>query len=454
MSDLSPARAENVGVWRQRFGYGIADFACNLVWQVITLYLMYFYTDVIGLVAAEVGTLFLVTRLIDGVADVGMGVLIDRTKSRWGKSRPWFLWGAIPFGLLATATFSVPHAGHTAELAYAFATYLALSVAYTMVNIPLASILPSLTRDPHERTVLATTRIVFAFCSATTVSFCMLPLVHVLGGGSKRDGFFWTMLIFSVVGTLMLIYTFANVEEKARVRHSHVTVKQALSSLRGNIPWYIFAVNILFMWSAAFMQAGALIYYFTYNVGRPDLVSTVAALSASVPILGTFATPFLARKWHKRTMFMVGSSIVLAGIIIMIVAQTHVTGLIVGVLIGALGSGLRMSIFFSMQADPVDYGEWKTGISAAGILSSANGFIGKVALAGAGAISGWTLTLSHYVPNHPQQASALFAIKLNYLILPAGLVVVSMIIMSFYNLDKIYPKIRAEIDARADAHLA
>ena len=406
----------------------------------------------VGLLAAQVGTLFLVTRLIDGVADVGMGVLIDRTKSRWGKSRPWFLWGSIPFGLLATATFCVPM-GRTEELAYAFVT-LALSVAFTVVNIPMASILPSLTRDPHERTVLATVRIIFAFCGATTVSLCMLPLVHVLGAGSRREGFSWTMLIFAAVGTLMLIYTFATVEEKVRVRHPRVTVRQALSSLRGNVPWYIFAFNILFMWSASFMQAGALIYYFTYNVGRPDLVSTVAGLSASVPILGTFATPFLVRAWHKRTTFMVGSAVILAGIIVMIVSQVQVTGLLIGVLIAALGSGLRQGIYFSMQADPVDYGEWKTGISAAGVLSSANGFLGKVALAGAGAISGWTLTLAHYVPNHPQQEPALFAIKLNYLFLPAALIVVSMITMSFYNLDKIYPKIRAEIDARGEAHVA
>ena len=444
---------ENIGVWRQRTGYGVADFASNLIWQVIALYLMYFYTDVVGLVAAEVGTMFLVARLVDGVADVAMGVVIDKTKSRWGKSRPWFLWGAFPFGLLGIATFCVPKIGHTGVLIYAFVTYLGLSLAYTMVNIPLSSILPSLTRDPHERTMLATVRIIFAILGSTIVSKYMLPLVSVLGGNSKRVGFFWTMVIFSVTGMLMFIYTFKNVEEKVRVLHHHITVKQAFSSLKGNWPWYIFAFNIIFMWGAYFFQQGGMIYYFTYYVRRPDIVSMAAAISAFAPIVGPFVTPFLSRRLHKRTTYMVASVINLSGLAIMMLSNVYVPGILAGVVISAVGFGLRTTIYFSMQADPVDYGEWKNGVSAPGVLCSANGFIGKVSMALSGAISGWLLTLAHYVPNQAQQTSALFAIKLNFLIIPASLVVISMIVMSFYNLDKIFPKIRAEIDARTESHI-
>ncbi|MCY8235181.1 glycoside-pentoside-hexuronide (GPH):cation symporter [Priestia endophytica] len=436
------------GVWPQRIGYGIADFSCNLIWQTITLYLMFFYTDVVGIAAAQVGILFLLTRVIDGIADVAMGVVIDKTNTKWGKSRPYFLIGAIPFGLLAILAFYVPDIGPVGKLVYAYFTYLGLSLAYTMVNIPLASILPSLTSNGQERTMLATVRIIFASIGATAVSALTLPMVRTLGNGSQAQGFFWTIVIFAIVGTMLFFVTFKTVEEKVKIRQEKITVKQAFSTLRGNTPWYIFAFNILFMWGSYFFQQGALIYYFTYNVGRADLAAIVASIMAFVPIIGTFITPLFAKRMLKRTVFMIASTINLAGILIMLIANVNVPLLLIGAVVLALGHGLRQSIYFSMQADPVDYGEWKTGISAAGVISALNGFLGKVAMAGTGAISGWLLTKGNYVPNETQTSSALLAIKLNFLIIPAIMVVISMIIMCFYRLDKMYPAIRAELDHR------
>ncbi|OLS37230.1 glycoside-pentoside-hexuronide (GPH):cation symporter [Bacillus sp. MRMR6] len=436
------------GVWRQRIGYGAADLSCNLVWQMIGLYLMFYYTDVVGLAAVQVSLLFLLTRLLDGVTDITMGVIIDKTNTKWGKSRPYFLWGAVPFALLGILAFYVPDVGPAAKLLYAYMTYMGLSMAYTMVNIPLASILPSLTSDPQERTVLATVRIIFSFIGATAVSVFTMPMVNLLGGGSQANGFFWTMVIFSVIASLFFFFTFKNVEEKVQVQIEKVTVKQAFSTLKGNKPYYIFALNILFMWGSYFFQQGALIYYFTYNLERPDLVGIIAGIGSFVPIAGTFLTPFIAKKMLKRTLFMIASVVNLTGILIMLFAGSVVSVIIFGAVIAALGFGTRQSIYFSMQADPVDYGEWKTGINAAGILSALNGFIGKVTMAVAGALFGLMLSWGNYVPNTSQTENALLAIKMGYLIIPAVLVVISMITMSFYNLDKIYPQIRAEIDAR------
>lgn len=438
--------------WRQRFGYGAADFACNLIWQMITLYLMIFYTDVVGLAAAQVSILFLVTRIVDGVADALMGVIIDKTKTQWGKSRPYFLIGAIPFGLLSILTFYVPDVGPAGQLVYAYITYMGLSIAYTMVNIPLASILPSLTSDAQERTVLATFRIIFSCIGATVVSVLTLPLVQVFGGGSGSRGYFLTILIFAIVGTMMFFVTFKNVEEKVKIRQRKISVKQSFGSLKQNRPWHIFGLNIVFMFGGVFFQSGALIYYFTYYVGDTSLGALAAGLTSFVPLAGVFATPFIARFMYKRTLFMIGSAINLAGILVMWMAGVHIPLLMAGVVIAAVGGGLRQSIYFSMQADPVDYGEWKTGISAAGLISALNGFIGKVAMALAGAISGWLLTWGGYVPNQPQVANALFAIQLNYIIIPAFTIVVSMIIMAFYNLDKKFGQIRAELDEVAQKY--
>lgn len=177
VSYLEIAMTNLLDRWRMRFGYGIADLSCNLVWQMISLYLMFYYTDILGLPAYSVGLMFLVTRLIDGVTDIIMGMIIDNTKTRWGKCRPYLLLGAIPFGLLCILAFYVPNFGQTGRLIYAFVTYLALSSIYTFINIPLCAMLPFITTDSSERTLLSTVRILFGSLGATVVAVTTLPLV-------------------------------------------------------------------------------------------------------------------------------------------------------------------------------------------------------------------------------------------------------------------------------------
>ena len=175
-------------LYKQRFGYGMGDFACNLIWQVISLYLLYFYTDVMELNPAAVAAMFVVCRVIDAITDVLVGFAIDKTKSRWGKSRPWFLFGAVPFAVSAFLAFSVPDITPDGKLIYAYATYIFLSFMYTVVNIPLASILPAMTDDVNERTVLATWRKFFAFLGSTIVSATALTMVQFVGRGNEALG--------------------------------------------------------------------------------------------------------------------------------------------------------------------------------------------------------------------------------------------------------------------------
>jgi glycoside/pentoside/hexuronide:cation symporter, GPH family len=451
MNNIAPSTSGSpAGVWRQRIGYGVSDMSCNLVWQVITLYLMFYYTDVAGLSASLVGVLFLVTRVIDGFTDVGMGIVIDKTHTRWGKSRPWLLFGALPFAAFAMAAFYMPDLSAGGKLIYAYVTYIGLSLAYTVVNIPIASILPSLTRSARERTNLATSRIVFSFVGATAVSVLTMPAVNALGGGSQADGFFRVMAIYGLVAVGLFTFSFLNVRElEHRESRRAVPIREAFASLKRNTYWHIFAVNIVFMWGAFFIQQGALIYYFTYNLGRSDLVSVIAGISTLVPITGTFVTPFFARIWTKRKVYQVSTAVLIVGMVLMLLAGAHVPALLAGAVVSSFGFGLRQSIYFSMQADPIDYGEWKTGVGAAGLLCSINGFIGKVAMAIAGALSGFLLDLGGYVPNAEQSSSALFSIKCSYLLIPLAMNLVSMGIMAFYKLDQIYPQIRKELDARS-----
>ena len=285
-------------LWRQRIGYGSADFACNLIWQMISLYLLFFYTDIMQLSAAAISLMFVVTRVIDGVTDLLVGYAIDHTHTRWGQSRPYFLFGAIPFALFAVLAFTVPDLSEQGKLIYAFVTYVGLSFMYTVVNIPLASVLPSLTNDAHERTNLSTSRKFFGFLGASIVSACSLGMVAYFGGGNEAAGYHDVMLIFGIVGCLIFFFTFAAIREEVPVAEAKkVTLKETLHSLAQNRPWKIFAVNILFMWTGFFLQASALIYYFKYYVGSTAMAGVVASIMSIVPMLVNFLVPYLSKNW-------------------------------------------------------------------------------------------------------------------------------------------------------------
>ena len=410
-------------LWRQRVGYGIADLSCNLVWQLISLYLMFFYTDVMELPAYYVGIMFLVTRLVDGVADVLMGLVIDNTTTRWGRCRPYLLIGAVPFGLLCVLAFYVPDFGTTGKLIYAFLTYLCLSFLYTIVNIPFCAMLPFITNDSRERTTLSTVRILLGSLGSTIVAVATLPLVNTLGKGNQTQGFFYTAIVFGVIATFFLLISFRNVEEKISIAQERMTLKRAWTGLKSNQPWFVFALNIFLMWGAFFFQTGALVYFFHYYVGNVELTAIIAGISTFVPLLGTLTVPALASRMKKRHVYLVASSINLIGMAVMIVSGVQTLGLMIGAVILSLGAGQRTAIYFSMQADPVDYGVWKTGINTAGILTSINGFLGKVAMAGAGAITGILLSSGGYVANQTQNETALLAIKSCYLYIPAALII-------------------------------
>ena len=436
-------------IWRQRIGYGSSDFACNLIWQMISLYLLIFYTDVAGISPAACSLIFLITRLVDGVVDFLVGIAIDKTNTKWGKSRPYILFGAVPFAVFAALAFSVPNISDNGKIIYAFVTYLLLSIAYSVVNVPMASILPALSADPNERTALASTRMVFSFIGATTVSYLGIKMIDFFGKGNPASGYKIVMTIFGVIGCLIFFFTFFNTKERVReIPKENISVIATLKSLSQNRPWKIFGINILFMWTAYFIQASAIIYYFTYVVDSKSMASTCATIMASLPVVSNFFVTSISRRIGKRNLFSLSSAAQIIGILITFIGGMNYTIIMVGVVINALFSGLKQGIYFSMQADPIDYGEWKTGINAAGTLSAVNGFLGKVAMALSGAISGVLLSYSGYVANQQQSHTAVIAIQAMYIWIPVILIIFSIITMFFYDLDKIYPKIRAELDER------
>ena len=450
MMKQNTATITKMMLYKQRIGYGLGDFACNLIWQVISLYLLYFYTDVMELNPMNISFMFIICRIIDGGTDLLVGFLIDKTHSRWGKSRPWFLFGAIPFALAAILAFSVPDIAPTGKLVYAYITYIFLSFMYTVVNIPLASILPALTSDMNERTVLITYRKFFAFFGSTLVSATALTLVSMIGQGNEALGFRFVMGLFGVIGCICFFLTFLLVKENNLVQSEKTaTLKETVKSLFQNKPWKLFALNILFMWTGYFLQSSALIYYYRYSLQKNEMAAVVATIMSIVPMFANLFVPFLSRQLGKRNLYSVTAFIQMAGLIVIMLSGTNDAMIIFGAIISAAGYGAKESIYFSMQADPVDYGEWKTGIQASGTLSSINGFLGKVAQAIAGGLSGLLLAIGGYVNGAAiQSTQTIISINAMYLYIPIILLICSMITMHFYTLDKELPSIQKDLKTR------
>ncbi len=438
--------------WRQRIGYGSSDFACNLIWQVISLYLLYFYTDVMHLNAAAVSVMFLVTKIFDGFTDLAVGILIDRTNTKWGKSRPWIFAGAVPFAVTAFLAFSVPDISQKGMLIYAYITYMLLSLAYTIVNIPMASILPSLTADPQERTNLAASRVFFSYIGSTVVSAFALRMVDRFGNGNEAVGFRIVMMIFGIAGCLVFFFCFFNTKERVHVNEEKTSLKASINCLIHNKPWLLFAANIIWFFGGFIIQAGAIIYYFTYNLNNKELSSVAATITTLIPVVTNLCVPFLARMTSKRNLMITGSVFHGAGLLIVFAGGTSVPVVIAGVIVAALGYGLKGSMHFAIQPDPVDYGEWKSGVNIAGTMSAVNGFIGKVGMAVASSVAAALLASSGYVANaQVQTGSALNAISAMYIWIPLATNILTIITFLMYDLDKTLPQINRELEERRAA---
>lgn len=414
---------------------------------------LYFYTNVMHLNPAAVSVMFLVTKCIDGVSDLIVGYLIDKTNTRWGKSRPWILFGAIPFGIAAVLAFSVPNIGERGMLIYAYISYTLLSTAYTVVNIPMASILPALTDDPQERTTLAACRSFFSSLGSTVVSAFALTLVDKFGNGNEALGFRVVMMLFGVIGCLIFFFCFFNTRERVVVHQEKVSLRANIGCLLHNKPWKLFALNIIWNFGGFVIQASAVIYYFTYVVDNAALVQVVATITTLVPIITNLCAPFLAKLTSKRNLMIGGSMIYAAGLLLIFFGGTNVSLILLGAVSAAAGFGLKGSIHFAMQPDPVDYGEWKSGVNTAGTLSAVNGFIGKVGMAVASSIGAALLQLGGFDANLTVQSiSAQHYITVMYILVPVAMNIATIITMMFYDLDKIYPAIVKELEERRNAN--
>jgi len=435
--------------YRIRFSYGAPDVGGQLIFCVISNYLLYFYTDVYGIPVGMAGTILLVARCIDGIDAPVWGVILDKTDSRWGKSRPWFLWLCLPYAAFGVLTFLTPQLDSRTKVLYSAATYIICGILYTGINTPVTSILSALTANPAERVMLTTYRMIGSKLGVLIVNAGALPLIALLGHGNDRRGFMLTMPIFAAGSILMFLLAFRNLEEVVEVPRKPLPILGTFGAIRGNWPWLIIFASSLCFWIAYISRVSTVIYYFTYRLGRKDLVPLVNSLDI-VSLLAVVFLPWFCRFTSKRNLWALGLAGSILGQVLMSFAQPEIPLVLAAWILATVCGGVAMALPFSILSDSVDYGEWKTGIRAAGLLTAVGAaFCLKAGSGIGGALPAWIMSAYGYVPNAAQSAASLAGIEIGFLWLPAAFFAAALIPVLFYQrYEVLEPRIHAELAQR------
>jgi sugar (glycoside-pentoside-hexuronide) transporter len=435
-----------------RFSYAASDVAGQLLFCWVMWYLPYFYTDVYGISAAAVGTILLVARWVDAIDAPVWGIIFDKTRSRWGKSRPWFLWLCGPFAVFGVLTFLTPDLGPTAKIVYAALTYIACNIIYTGINTPVTSILSALTPDPKERVTLTTFRMFGSKLGVLIVNLTGIEFAVWLGGGNDRKGFLLAVPIFAVASVILFLVAFRNLKEVVPVETKPQPILGTFGALRGNWPWVIIFVSSLLFWIGFISRVTVAPHFFEYVLHRKDLIKLANSLDFA-SLTTAFMLPWFCRRAAKGTIWALGLLGMALGQLVVYLGVRNglsVELIMVGWTIGFLASGVAMAMPFAVLSDSVDYGEWKTGIRAAGLLTAIGAAFCLKAGAGlGGALPMWILDGAGYVAKAEPTAAVLSAINLGIIWIPAVSFALAIVPVLFYGrFEKLEPQIHADLERR------
>jgi glucuronide carrier protein len=436
----------------QVIGYSAGDAANNLAFSITSFFLLVYYTDVAGLSAAAVGTMFLVVRLWDAFADVFAGRVVDRTQTRWGKFRPFLLFGSLPLLVLSFLTFHVPSWSPSGKLLYAYVTYALLGLAYSLVNIPYGSLATAMTQVPEERAKLAGARGVGA---ALVIMMLVLVISPSLGGSSADLQSTFTLVTggFVVLGLALYLFTFFTAKETVARDVAHVTLRQTVQALRHNRPLFRLCLSTLSYLTGmfAFNTIGA--YYARDVLGSPSLFITLTLLSTAAIFVVAPVTPRIVARFGKRNGYLAAASLSIVGGIGIFLAPASVPAVaVVFWVVAGLGLALVNTLMWALEADTVEYGEWQSGVRTEGATYAIFSFTRKAGQALGGAAGAYALSLGGYVAKAPEQSdAALTAIRAAAGLVPAGFALLAALIMFTYPLtESRFGQIVREVRARRE----
>ncbi len=436
---------------KEKIGYSLGDTASHFVWDMVGFWLLFFYTDVYGISAAAAGTIMLIARFWDMAIDPVIGVISDRTNTRWGKFRPYILFGAIPYAVLAILTFTTPHLGETGKILYAAATYILLMTAYAAINLPYSALGAVMTDDTYERAGLNTYRFIAGFTGQFVVTGLALTLAEFFGGGDKAQGFQYTVFLFAGLSLVFFFITFKTTKERVHPPKEQVnSLKEDIGNLFKNKAWIVLALVGIISFIMFAMQNAAIAYYFKYYLGRENNVQLFNVIGTIALIVALPLSKPLAKRFGNKNVF-IGSSLIsgLFFILIYLPGVTDLTTIYIFNIIAKMAYAPAVPLLWTMIADSADYGEWTTGRRATGLYFSAAVFAQKAGWGIGAAIAGWILAASGFVANVVQNDTAITGIKLLVSVIPGILYMSCAVFMIFYKINtKTTTLMKKELDAR------
>jgi len=430
--------------FKEKVGYGIGDMASNFYMGFFALFLLYYYTDVYGISAAAAATMLLVTKIIDAVSDPAMGLIADRTTTKWGKYRPYLLWMAIPYALLGYLLFLGPEFGDTGKIIFAYVSYSLVMLAYTAINVPYSGLMAVIHPESGERTKAAQFRFVFASIGSLVVGASAKPLVEFFGGGDELLGFRLTIILFAVLSIAVFWYTFAVTKERVMPKKHESSIREDLSSLLENKSWIILIFTGIFVVVGLVARFASIAYYTKYYMGDDgtniflwmDLTTLIISCGLIGQLFGALITPMLVKRFEKNNVM---SFVNFTHAILLFFAFTISSDdLILTTIIHTLGIitfGITITLLFTMYTDCVEYGEWKTGSNSAGLTVSASMFSLKFGSAVGGALPGFILAAFGFIANQNQTPESIEGIRYMFNLLPAIFFLAAAVLILFYKID-------------------
>ena len=440
--------------FKEKAGYGFGDFASSMFWKLFSMFLMIYYTDVVELSPASIGTMLLLTRLWDGLNDPLMGIISDRTTTRKGKFRPYLLWIAIPFAIIGVLTFTTPDFSPSGTLIYADLTYTLMMMVYTAINVPYSSLMGVMTSDPDERTTLASFRFIGAYSGGIVMTASVPYLLEFFNnlGSNEAKSYQYTVTIYAIIAAFFFIMTYLWTTERVKPVLKKSMIRTDLKDLGKNVQWFIMlgaGIAVLIFNS---LRDGSIMYYFKYyvkdqdipfigEVGWDKLAGAYMTIWLATNMIGVLLTKPVSGKIGKKNTFIAAMALAAVFSMMLYWAQPQQIAFIFGLnmLIG-ISAGIVLPLIWSMYADIADYSEWKTGRRATGLVFSSSSMSQKMGWTLGGAITGWLLAAYGFEANAEQSQESLTGIRMIISFYPAVGAALSVAFLFRYKLNDNFMK--------------
>lgn len=445
--------------FKERLGYGIGDYSGNLIYSSISAFLLLYYTNVINADAAIAAVIIAISKVLDGISDLIMGRIVDNTKSKYGKARPWILRLCVPFAISSVLMFSVPESLSGKYIfIYMFITYnLVSTVFFTGINVPYAAMNGLMTTNQYERGLLGNFRMLLATAGTMTVNTFVLKMVVALGNGDQynRAGWTKTFIIIGIATVILNLFMFATCKERVVENNTEdenqkekVSFIKSIKGLITNKYWVLIVIVMFVMYFMMSCFFGSAAYYAQYVMGDISYYAPLSNALSVAQIITMFITPFVMKKIGKRNTMLIGTIVSTAGFFLTGVAGVSLTVQIIASIIKGIGFGCSAAVMFGMLQDAITYGQWQNGYGSSGMGNAASSFCMKVGSGIGTAALGWILSVGKFNATLAEQSSAaISAIGVSFAWVPAITMFIGVICIFFYDLDKKYDKVVSDLEA-------